>query len=103
MQGWSDAHTILVMRQNLSELAWIADDGKPGQAVSLNDICAPDFRPSANLSVRLNPANPDLVVISALFTHPPQGVPVGEKEVDTKGFFIYVFRSNLLITMPIPN
>src|SRR6266704_3470419 len=103
IQGWSDAHTILVMRQNLSELAWIAEDGKPTQAVSLNDICAPDFRPSAHLSVRLNPANPDLVVISALFTHPPQGVPVGEKEGETKGLFLYEFRSKRRVTMPIPN
>ncbi len=103
IQGWSDAHTILVMRQNLSELAWIAEDGKPGQAVSLNDICAPDFRPSANLSVRLNPANPDLVVISALFTHPPQGVPVGEKEGETKGLFLYEFRSKRRVAMPVPN
>ncbi len=103
IQGWTDEHTILAMRQNPSELAWIAEDGKPSQVVSLNDICAPDFRPSGNLTVRLNPANPDLVVVSALFAHPPQGVPVGEKEGEAKGLFLYEFRSKRRVAMPIPN
>src|SRR5712692_535804 len=40
IQGWSDAHALLVIRQNQAELVWIGEDDKPGQAIPLNDICA---------------------------------------------------------------
>ena len=103
IQGWSDAHTLLAATANLAELAWIGEDGKPSQSVSLNEICAPDFRPGGNVSIRLHPVNPDLVVVSALFAHPPQGVPVVEKEGEAKGLFFYEFRSKRRVPVPVPN
>jgi uncharacterized membrane protein len=103
IQGWSDAHTLLATTANLTELTWIGEDGKSSQAVSLNDICAPDFRLSGNMTIRPHPSNPDLVVVSALFTRPPQGVPVGEKEGEAKGLFFYEFRSKRRVPLPVPN
>jgi len=103
IHGWSDAHILLATTANQGELAWIGEDGKPSQAVSLNEICAPDFRPSGNMSIRLHPANPDLVVVSAAFTHPPQGVPAGEKEGEAKGLFLYEFRAKRRVPLPVPN
>jgi uncharacterized membrane protein len=103
IQGWSDVHTLLATTANLTELAWIGEDGKRGQAVSLNEICAPDFRPGSNMSIRVHPANPDLVVISASFAHPPQSVPVGEKEGEAKGLFFYEFRAKRRVSLPVPN
>lgn len=103
IQGWSDAHTLLVITANLTELAWIGEDGKPSQAVSLNDICAPDFRLSGNMTIRLHPSNPDLVVVSASFTHPPPGVPLTERQSEAKGLFFYEFRSKRRVPLPVPN
>jgi hypothetical protein len=103
IQGWSDAHTLLVIGQDQAQLAWIGEDGKPSQLVSLNEICTPDFRPGGNMSIRVHPANPDLVVVSALFTHPPPGAPAGEKEGETKGLFFYEFRSKRRVPLPVPN
>jgi len=103
IQGWGNAHTLLATTANLTELAWIGEDGKPSRAISLNDICAPGFRLSGNMTIRLHPSNPDLVVVSALFTHPPQGVPVGEKEGEAKGLFFYEFRSKRRVPLPAPN
>ncbi len=103
IQGWGNAHTLLSTTANLTELAWIGEDGKPSQAIPLNDICAPGFRLSGNMTIRLHPSNPDLVVVSALFTHPPQGVPAGEKEGEAKGLFFYEFRSKRRVPLPAPN
>ncbi len=103
IQGWSDAHTLLVIRQNQAELTWIGEDGRPSQMLPIKDICAPDFLAGSNLSIRLHPANSDLVVVSALFTHPPPGVPAGEKEGEAKGLFFYEFRSKRRVSLPVPN
>ncbi len=103
IQGWSDSRTLLVMRQNQAELTWIGEDGKPSQIVSLKDICGPDFVPGGNLTIRQHPANPDLVIVSASFNHPPQGVPVAEKEAAAKGLFLYEFLSRRRVPLALPN
>jgi uncharacterized membrane protein len=103
IQAWSDAQTLLVTSPNLAELVWLGEDGKPSQAVSLKDMCAPDFLPAGNLTIRLHPANQDLAVVSALFTHPPQGVPVGGKEGEATGLFLYEFRSKRRVPLSLPN
>jgi uncharacterized membrane protein len=103
IQGWSDVHTVLVLRKNPVELAWIGEDGKASQAVSVSDICGPDFRPGTNLTLRMHPSNPDLVVVSAPFTHPPQGVPAGNPGGEAQGLFFYEFRARRRTLLAVPN
>jgi uncharacterized membrane protein len=103
IQGWSDAHTILVTSLNQDQLVWIGEDGKPSQMLPIKGICAPDFFPGSNLTVRLHPANPDLAIVSASFTHSPPGVPLTEKQSEAKGLFFYEFRSKRRVPLPVPN
>lgn len=103
IQGWSDAHTLLVLRKNPAELDWMGEDGKPIQVLPLTEICGPDFHPGGNLTVRMHPTNSDLIVVSAPFTHPPQGVPAGDQGSETQGLFFYEFRARRRTLLPVPN
>jgi len=101
IQGWSDPHTLLTVTANQADLAWIAEDGKPTQALPIRDLCGPDFVPGAKLAVRLHPSNPDLVLVSALFAHPPAGIPTVENG-QAGALFLYEFRSKRRTLIPLP-
>jgi uncharacterized membrane protein len=103
IQGWTDTLSLLVTTANQADLAWIGEDGKPSQTLSIKDLCGPDFLPGANLTVQLHPTNSDLVLVSALFAHPPAGVPPAEKEGLAGALFLYEFRSRRRALLPIPN
>jgi hypothetical protein len=103
IQGWADAHTVLVTTLNQANLAWIGEDGKPTQSVPVKDLCEPDFVCGARLTIRLHPTNHDLVLVSALFARAPTGVPAAEKEGQAGGLFYYEFRAKRRAVLPIPN
>lgn len=102
IQGWSDAHTLLAVMANQADLAWIREDGKPAQTLSIRDLCGPDFVPGAKFAVRLHPSNPDLVLVSALFVRPPTGIPPVENG-QAGALFLYEFRSKRRTLIPVPN
>ncbi|HKW64218.1 MAG TPA: hypothetical protein VJN89_16820 [Candidatus Acidoferrum sp.] len=101
IQGWSDPRTLLVLSANPA-LAWIGEDGKPTQTLSISDLCGADFVPGTRLAVRLHPTNPDLVLVSALFARPPAGVPPVENG-QAGALFFYEFRSKRRAVLTIPN
>jgi uncharacterized membrane protein len=103
IQAWTDAHTLLVTTANQADIVWIGEDGKPTQTLSVKDLCGPDFVPGSKLTAQLHPSNPDLVLVSALFVHPPAGVPAAEKEGQAGAVFVYEFRSRRRALLPIPN
>ena len=45
------------------------------------------------MTIRLHPANSDLLLISTLLAHPPPDVPVDPKEHLASGMFLYEIRS----------
>ncbi len=102
VHGWSDPHTLLAVTANQAELGWIGEDGKPTQALPIRDLCGPDFVPGAKLALRLHPSNPDLVLVSALFAHPPTGTPAVENG-QAGALFLYEFRSKRRALIPVPN
>ena len=102
IQGWSDPRTLLTVMANQAELAWIGEDGKVAQILPIRDLCGPDFVPGAKLVVRLHPTNPDLVLVSALFVHPPTGIPAVESG-QAGALFLYEFRSKRRTLIPVPN
>ena len=103
IQGWSDPHTVLALTGNQTSLAWIGEDGRASQTLSISDLCGTDFQPVPKLMLRLHPTNPDLVLVSASFTHPPAGVPAVEKDGQAGGLFFYELRSRRRAVLPIPN
>jgi uncharacterized membrane protein len=101
IQGWVDAHSILASDADL--LYQIGDDGKPIQALSLKDLCGPEFRAGWEFAIRLHPSNPDLALVSAFYVHPPEGVPLGEKEREAGGLFLYEFLSKRRVSLDLPD
>lgn len=103
IQGWADPHTLLVTTLNQADLAWVGEDGKPSQTLAIKDLCGPDFLPGNNLSIRMHPSNADLVVVSAVFAHPPQGMPLVEKQQEGDALFLYEFRARRRVLLSTPN
>ncbi len=102
IQGWSDSHTVLTLTATLAALAWIGEDGRATQTLSISDLCGTDFVPGAKLTLREHPTNPDLVLVSASFVRPPAGVPAVENG-QAGALFFYEFRSRRRSVLTIPN
>ena len=102
IQGWSDAHTVLALMASPAALAWIGEDGRPTQTLAISDLGGADFVPGTRITVRLHPTNPDLVLVSAMFAHPPAGVPAVENG-QAGALFFYEFRSKRRSVLNIPN
>jgi hypothetical protein len=102
IQGWSDPHTLLVLTASPDALAWIGEDGRATQTLSISDLCGTDFVAGTKLMVRLHPTNPDLVLVSASFARPPAGVPAVENG-QAGGLLFYEFRSRRRAVLTIPN
>jgi hypothetical protein len=70
LQGWADAHTLLV--DDLQTLSWIGEDGTVKQTLSSADLYGKDqFSLSSANTVRIHPLNPDLLLVSAELLPPP--------------------------------
>ena len=102
IQGWSDPHTVLLTTPNQAGLVWIGEDGRSTQTMPITELCGPDFLPGSKLTIRLHPTNPDLVLVSALFAHPPVGIPAVESG-QTGALFLYEFRSKRRSLLSISN
>jgi hypothetical protein len=102
IQGWSDPRTLLVLTASPATIAWIGEDGKATQALPVSDLCGTDFISGTRLVVRPHPTNPDLVLVSAFFAHPPAGVPAVENG-QAGALFFYEFRSRRRAVLAVPN
>ena len=91
IHGWADAHTILV--DDLQQLSWVSDTGMIQQTVPEKDILGDSFGASSANTIRIHPLNADLLLVSAEWVKPPQGVPVDSHMGRGFGFFLYEIRS----------
>jgi len=71
LHGWVDTHLLLAT--DLQNAYWIADDGKVTQTVALRDIYGPTFEVRESDTIRVNPGNPDLLLVSANYAAGPLG------------------------------
>jgi hypothetical protein len=94
LEGWVDSHTLLA--QDGQFLYWIGDD-RPQQSVPLRDIYGPGFQVSATDTIRINPINPDLLLVSAKYSSAPVG-----GTADSSGVFVYEVRSRRRVTVTPP-
>jgi uncharacterized membrane protein len=96
LQGWVDTHALLAT--DLQNAYWIADDGKVTQTVPLRDIFGPTFEIRESDTIRVNPGNPDLLLVSANYSVGPLGAassasrPVG-------GIFLYELHSKRRVVL----
>jgi len=96
LQGWVDAHTVLA--SDMENLYWISDDGRSIQTLTLKDLYGPVFQAMSSDTIRVNPANSDLLLVSAHYQSPPKGAPKDSMDL-AAGFFLYEVRSKRRVVL----
>jgi hypothetical protein len=94
LQGWADVHTVLA--NDAQSLYWIGDD-RPQQSVPLKELYGDTFRVSDSDTIRVNPVNPDLLLVSAKYFTAPAGAPA-----DAAGIFLYELRAKRRVVLTPP-
>jgi uncharacterized membrane protein len=90
LHGWIDAHTLLA--SDMQNAYWITDDGRTSQTVPLKEIYGNDFDIAGSDTLRLNPVNPDLLLVSAPYVKAPAGAPIDQMGL-AAAVFLYEIRS----------
>ena len=90
LHGWVDAHTLLA--SDMQNAYWITDDGRTTQTVPLKEIYGNDFDIAGSDTLRLNPINPDLLLVSAPYVKAPAGAPTDQMGL-AAAVFLYEIRS----------
>jgi uncharacterized membrane protein len=100
LQGWVDAHILL--GTDLQNAYWIGDDGKIAQTMLLQNIYGSSFQIRDSDTIRVNPGNPDLLLVSANYTTPPPGAPADASHL-SGGIFLYELRAKRRVILTPPN
>jgi uncharacterized membrane protein len=95
LQGWMDAHTVLAT--DTQNAYWLSED-KPAQTLLLRDICGESFQIKPSDTLRLNPVNSDLLLVSAAYATAPTGAPV-DSTGTAYGMYLYELRSRRRVTL----
>jgi uncharacterized membrane protein len=90
LHGWTDSHTVLA--SDMQNAYWIQDDGRILQTASLREIYGDIFDIASSDSLRVNPGNSDLLMVSAVYVKAPEGAPKDAMGL-AAGFFVYELRS----------
>lgn len=94
LDGWLDGHTLLAAdAQNLYRVG----DDRPQQSAPLREIYGTAFRVSDSDTIRVNPVNADLLLVSAKYVVPPANAPA-----DASGVFLYEIKSKRRVTLNPP-
>jgi hypothetical protein len=89
LHGWVDPHTVLA--SDAQNVYWLSED-KPQQAVSLREVYGEGFTSKTTDTLRLNPINADLLLVSAAYVAAPAGAPTDAAGASS-GMFLYELRS----------
>lgn len=101
LNGWIDAHSLL--GANANSFFWITDDGGTSQVLTALDLCGPDFESNSASTVRPNPTNPDLLLVSGTLLKTPAGSPKDPKSGFEADLFLYEVRSKRRFPLNISN
>jgi len=99
LHGWADTHILL--GSDLQNAYWIADDGKSTQTVPLRDIYGPTFEVRDSDTIRVNPGNPDLLLVSANYAAGPLGAASNANR-PAGGIFLYELRTKRRVVLTPP-
>jgi hypothetical protein len=89
LHGWLDAHTVLA--SDMQSAFWLGEE-KPLQAVPLKEMYGDTFQVMSSDTIRVHPANADLILLSAYYSSAPTGAPKDAMGL-TASFFLYELRS----------
>lgn len=95
-QNFSALHGYMapgtVLATDMQNAYWLSED-KPPVTVPLKDIYGSDFQVMSSDSIRANPINADLLLVSAYYLNAPAGAPVDSAGL-SQTFFLYEVRSH---------
>jgi len=100
LQGWVDTHILLA--SDLQNAYWIGDDGKVAKTVPLHEIYGPAFQVRESDAIRVNPGNPDLLLVSADYAPPPLG-GLANANRPASGLFLYEVRAKRRVVLSPPD
>ena len=90
LHGWIDAHTLLA--SDMQNAYWITDDGRTTQTVPLKEIYGDTFDITGSDTFRVNPINPDLLLVAAPYVKAPAGAPTDQMGI-AAAIFLYEVKS----------
>jgi uncharacterized membrane protein len=99
LHGWTDLHTLLA--SDMLSAYWLSDD-KPQQTVALKEIYGSAFQIMSSDTLRVNPINSDLLLVSAGYEAASTGAPVDAGGI-ASGFFLYELRSKRRVVISPPD
>ena len=73
--------------------AYFLSEDKPAQTIPLKDIYGETFQIMSSDTLRTNPLNPDLLLVSAYYVNAPAGAPADQVGLN-ETFFLYEIRSH---------
>ncbi len=100
LQGWVSPSVVLAT--NAENACWIGEDGQAQQTLALKQIYGEQFQIMSSDTIRVNPVNPDLLLISASYTNAPAGAPVDSMGLAST-YFLYEVRSKRRVILGPPD
>lgn len=96
LHGWASANTLLASdRENAY---WLGEDGKAQQTIPLTQIYGDAYQIMSSDTIRINPINPDLLLVSAFYATTPTGAPVDSMGLNSS-FFLYEIKSRRRVSL----
>jgi hypothetical protein len=101
LYGWADTHTLIGANSN--SFFWLTEDGGTAQVISALDLLGPDFQSNSDASVRVSPANSDLLIVSGSMTKALSTSLKDPKTGLATDLFFYEIRSKRRVPIGISN
>ena len=101
LDGWADANTLI--GANSDSFLWVTSDGGTAQVLQARELCGSLCESNSASPIRANPANPDLVAISAGLLKPAASSPRNVETGHGGAVFLYELRSKRLVPLTPPH
>jgi len=90
LHGWLNAHTVLASDD--TKLYFLRTEGPP-TSMAIRDVYGDGYEVMSSDTIRANPANPDLLMVTAYVSHPKAGTPTDAKTGMGGAAFLYELKS----------
>jgi WD40-like Beta Propeller Repeat len=90
LHGWLDAQTVLASDD--TKLYFLKLESPP-TAMAIREVYGDGYEVMSSDTIRANPANPDLLMVTAYVSHPKAGMPTDAKTGMGGAAFLYELKS----------
>lgn len=90
LHGWLDAHTVLASDD--TKLYFLRTESPP-TAMAIREVYGDAYEVMSSDTIRANPANPDLLMVTAYISHPKAGMPTDAHTGMGGAAFLYELKS----------